>query len=590
MSTVFKKHYTMFLPEGAEVFTRGGVEWARWKDRTGKRREGRITTGKDGSRRVLCEAATWTAKYRDGARIVREVSTGCKDRGAALAFLGELEKRAEKVRGGIVSGTEAAAMDWAAVPLPEHLADFRSHMEGRRLNPDYVALTVRYLELLFDACGFKRIADLSKQRAEDWLASQVCNEGMGARVHNAYAVAAGGFGRWLMQEGRAVANPLAGIRKRNEAVDRRRVRRSLSVDELQQLIAATRTRPLHEALHGNRGKGPAELKPETQARLMALGEGRALAYAVMALTGLRLGELRSVHVSQVHLDHEPAFIELRAADEKARRGAHIPLPGDLAAEVASHIDRVSRSRRVGHPGAFSNMVKFGAADDDPLLFDLPGKMTQVFDRDLIAAGLAAKDEKGRTVKKDARGRTLDIHCLRHTFATWLAQSNVPLQTAQRLMRHSDPKLTSNVYTHLGLLDMGAAVSNLPSLNTREREAAVVESGATSLAPTLAPTSRFLVQEGAKSCKIGIGKQDGARPHTYEQKIPSLLRNSSVFEGFGVRNEWSGREDLNLRSPDPQSGALNRARPRPDAADYGSRSGADCTNTEWTGNECPLAVD
>ncbi len=532
MSTVYKKQFTMRLPEGAEVFTRGGAEWARWKDRTGKRREGRITTGKDGSRRVLCEAATWTAKYRDGARVVREVSTGCKDKGAALAFLGELEKRAEKVKGGIVSGTEAAAMDWAAALLTQHLADFRAHMEGRCLSGNHVKVTVRYLELLFDACGFKRISDLNRQKAECWLAGQVRTKTMGARVHNAYVEAACNFGNWILRQGRAVANPFNGLRKLNVKTDPKRPRRALSIDELQRLIEAARTRPLYDALTIRRGKRCGELgakiRPEVRAQLMAEGEARALAYAVMALTGLRYGELRSIHVSQVHLDHEPAFIELRAANEKNRKGARLPLPADLARELAQYIDRRT-SRGVGHSGA-SNVLAFGPVDADPVLFDLPQAMTKTFNLDLVAAGLATVDDKKRISKRDSRGRSLDVHCLRHTFATWLAQSNVPLQTAQRLMRHSDPKLTANVYTHLGLLDMAGAVSALPSLAVQKLDVAAAENGATSLAPTLALTSRFLVQEGAKSCKTGIGKQDGDRPHSYQQKALDFQGESNVSGG------------------------------------------------------------
>ena len=40
-----------------------------------------------------------------------------------------------------------------------------------------------------------------------------------------------------------------------------------------------------------------------------------------------------------------------------------------------------------------------------------------------------------------------IHSLRHTFATTLAAKNVNPGTAQRLLRHSDVRMTLAIYTH-----------------------------------------------------------------------------------------------------------------------------------------------
>ena len=61
------------------------------------------------------------------------------------------------------------------------------------------------------------------------------------------------------------------------------------------------------------------------------------------------------------------------------------------------------------------------------------------------------------------GRTVDVHCLRHTFATLLARNGVSPSVAQRLMRHSDIRLTMNTYTHLDLADTAGAVAALPAI-------------------------------------------------------------------------------------------------------------------------------
>ncbi len=50
-----------------------------------------------------------------------------------------------------------------------------------------------------------------------------------------------------------------------------------------------------------------------------------------------------------------------------------------------------------------------------------------------------------------------------TFGTLLGKGGVPLRTTQTAMRHSDPKLTANVYTDPKLLDVHGALDALPSL-------------------------------------------------------------------------------------------------------------------------------
>ena len=58
---------------------------------------------------------------------------------------------------------------------------------------------------------------------------------------------------------------------------------------------------------------------------------------------------------------------------------------------------------------------------------------------------------------------MDVHSLRHTFATMLSQAGVRPRAAQELMRHSDIRLTMSTYTHLGLVDTAGAVEALPSV-------------------------------------------------------------------------------------------------------------------------------
>ena len=82
------------------------------------------------------------------------------------------------------------------------------------------------------------------------------------------------------------------------------------------------------------------------------------------------------------------------------------------------------------------------------------KTSKMMRMDLERAGLPYVDENGLFA---------DFHGHRHTFITNLGKAEVPLAMAQKLARHSDPKLTANTYTHLGVFDKAGAIGRLPSL-------------------------------------------------------------------------------------------------------------------------------
>ncbi|MCK9212084.1 MAG: site-specific integrase [Ignavibacteriaceae bacterium] len=55
--------------------------------------------------------------------------------------------------------------------------------------------------------------------------------------------------------------------------------------------------------------------------------------------------------------------------------------------------------------------------------------------------------------------SFSFHTLRHTFASWLVQRNVPIQQVQQLLRHSDLK-TSLIYAHLRNDNLSTSVNLL----------------------------------------------------------------------------------------------------------------------------------
>lgn len=61
----------------------------------------------------------------------------------------------------------------------------------------------------------------------------------------------------------------------------------------------------------------------------------------------------------------------------------------------------------------------GTLAGDTFLFNVPDRhaLIKILDKDYAVAGIP---------KVDDRGRTVDVHCLRHSFATWIGESGPPV--------------------------------------------------------------------------------------------------------------------------------------------------------------------
>jgi integrase len=466
LGTIFKKTFTKPVPAGAETFVRKGKRFARWRDRKGKTRTAPMTVGKDGTDRILLESPYYVAQYRDAGGLVQVESTGCRDETAARRVLAELERKEELVRSGVMSAAEAHIGAHQTAMLGVHFDAFDTHLQAKGVTKIHREDTDRYLNRLAAECHFGTLADLRREALERWLAARTA-EGMSARTRNAYRNALVSFCNWCLLTNRLSANPFDAIAKADEKADRRRQRRAMEESELVSLLDVARQRPFLEALTVRKGKRKggryAKVRSEVRERLELLGRERALIYKTLVLTGLRKNELASLTAAQLSLDGPVPFAALDAADEKNREGNKIPLRDDLAADLrewlASKLQMLrTEARERGEP------IPARLPPNTPV-FKVPGGLVKILDRDLKSAGIPKRDE---------RGRVLDVHALRHTFGTLLSKGGVTPRTAQAAMRHSDIKLTMNVYTDPKLLDVRGALDALPGLpldnGRQEREA------------------------------------------------------------------------------------------------------------------------
>ena len=106
-------------------------------------------------------------------------------------------------------------------------------------------------------------------------------------------------------------------------------------------------------------------------------------------------------------------------------------------------------------GNFSELAVSGAVISSIVAVALPLPSMAVL---VIAAGIPFEDKAGRI---------FDVHAFRHQTGSLLAAAGVTPKVAQQLMRHSDIKLTMDIYTHVMTGQERAAVDSLPNLTKKK---------------------------------------------------------------------------------------------------------------------------
>ena len=244
--------------------------------------------------------------------------------------------------------------------------------------------------------------------------------GISIATSNHYLTAMKGFTRWLTKG--TGKDPLATLARLNAKTDVRHGRRAMDVDGLRVLLNAASASPTMF--------------------LGLSGKDRAMLYALAMVTGFRAGELASLLPRSFDLAAEGPSVRGRAAYTKNRREAVQPLPPDVAEALRDYLAEKPTNVPVW-PGAWVDQA------------------AEMVRGDLEAAGLEYRDEDGLV---------FDFHALRHSYITLLERSGASPKMAQELARHSDIRLTMNVYTHTGLYDKAAAVDRLPGLlGVRQQE-------------------------------------------------------------------------------------------------------------------------
>jgi integrase len=339
-------------------------------------------------------------RYRIGDMPVdRWKSLGATDYQVANKRAQEFIQEKEREAAGII---EPKLMREAAQrSLGEHLNDYEADLVAR----GRAGRGGRGARLLKSRIT-RLLADNRWQRPADITADSFINwrkrQTDGARTQNHYLQGAISFLNWLERAGRIKFNPLKNVGKVDERGKKKRVRRAFTDEELRKLIA---------------GSGP-----------------RGIIYFTAARTGLRWEELRQLTWGDVRLNAETPQLCVRAETTKNKKEEAVCLVPEIV-EALKHYRPIN-------------------AQPLDLVFSKGVPRNRRLQMDAKLNGI---------IYQDAAGRYADFHALRYTWATFLQRNGVAQRFAMKLMRHSDIKLTSKVYTDETQLPIYDSIKNLPRL-------------------------------------------------------------------------------------------------------------------------------
>jgi Phage integrase family len=213
------------------------------------------------------------------------------------------------------------------------------------------------------------------------------------------------------------------------------------------------------------------------------------------------------------LDDPEPTVRIQGAYSKNKKTDEIPLHPALVDRLRAYFDQT-------------------APDDGQPVFPLryPGggirATSRMMKHDCKVSGIQYQTDEG----------FVDFHALRVFFITSLCRNNVGLAMAQKAARHSDPKLTSNIYAKISTGEKSEAIGSISFKNC----------SAIGSAPTANPGKMGHFLTAPKNPLVSDGQKEALcnplKSNELAQKKP-LVKTSGRSEAAGVRTL-----DLRIKSP------------------------------------------
>jgi site-specific recombinase XerD len=389
--------------------------------------------------------------------------------------------------------------DWSRKESKNAIALARCDTRVNRRTLGHILETVSDVDAILTGCGFVYWDDLNAEVLKQWLNHQrQLREDFGPTTANHYITSIKAFISWCQQQLKRYgeANPFDQIEKFNTQEDIRRPRRPATADEIGKIVNATDVVGTVKGISA---------------------EDRAMLYQVALTLALRARECRSLYPENFTRDDDGLNVIINAADEKARRGAKIPVPAGLAAILEPWLAKKPKGRPLW-PG---NWYREAA---------------EMLCEDLKVAGIECKTNDGY----------LDFHATRHTAIT-RGSRVMPVVDLKTFARHAKIE-TAMRYVHTDKQELRAGVDKLPVIGGNDGASSANKND--SKAPSEKCVRKCVRASGSTSQRA-----------SFSRTIWQRLRNDATpwqakeLSSNDMKCLQRARRGSNPQPPDRQSGTL-----------------------------------
>ncbi len=401
-----------------------------------------VTDPKTG-KRVLSKTHKWYGRYRDADGTEHRVPLST-DKRISQRLLDDILEQVERQRCGVVDEVIVEMQK----SLTDHINDFECHLRAKNDSEYHIRTTINMIKKVAAERKWKDLRNLKASELEAFLTKLRNERQLSIERCNHYVRAFKTFAHWLMDNDRINKDPFRKIKVLNASTDQRHQRRPLSMEEFTHLVSTAMSGPPIQGFSG---------------------QDRTMLYYIAAWTGLRRKELGSLTRNHIFLDAPVPYLTVPAAYSKRKRNDIIYLHEGLVGLLKNWLEKKSPD-----PNAllFSMVEETGGVDR---------KTSKMIRMDMeaarncwIAESPSPEEEKNRIASdflkyQDSQGHFADFHGLRHTFITNLSLCGISPKVAQTLARHSDIKLTMNIYTHMNAQAQINAINTLPSPDQKPKE-------------------------------------------------------------------------------------------------------------------------
>jgi len=367
---------------------------------------------------------------------------------------------------GLIDGQRAEITK----PLSEHISDYVKILKAKGFSKDYVRRTQNRLKKIIDDCRFYYFRDITKSAVDLYL-GRLKKDEFSTTSRNHYLDALRTFLNWAQTDSRILNNPLAKFEKEARNSKRKGI---LTPEQFICLVKTTFEKNV--------------LIEKT------IGRERAVLYMLAGTTGLRRNELLNLTWDDINLSGDSPFVRVRACIAKNGKEALQPIPL-IAISLLTALKAHTKPK-----------------DTDRVFagFRLSINTAELIRDDLTAAKIPLIDRDGNEIC---------FHSLRNSYISYLANSQTPAKVVQKLARHSDFRMTYDVYARVLPETEQKAISFLPDFGNIFSENSLCVSLCKPAENDAIPVDTCGHKSGYNTHKIALLADSEIAPRGFEPLLP-----------------------------------------------------------------------